>query len=1135
MKLRVYRSISGLLSGIKLSPYCFLLLLMFAEMPLTLLAQGTTGSIIGVVTDVSGAFVEAANVTVREVDTNQTRIVQTSANGTYVVPQLKPGLYSVAVEKAGFKTITQTGIRLVIDQTATINTQLSIGEQAVSVDVTDSLPVIQTEDSSIGLVVDSNAIQNTPLNGRLSLMGLIALAPGVQGVGAQDQLAKRGLTYSVGSGSGRSTGSLGSTLDGIINTDIIIQRAEPEVPSLDAISQFKVLTNGAPAEFGQPSQLIVVTASGTNKYHGGLLWFNRSKGTAAKPYFNGSSPRAPYQRNEFGGNFSGPIVIPHLYNGRDRSFFFVSDEAFRLTQSASKSSQQPTQLMRSGVFTEFAQQVIDPATGLPFPNHTIPASRINPVTSRLLSLLYPLPTQGGTGTNTYELVPYTSVANRFSLRVDHRFSDKDQIRGTVMLAHYGPSPTVGATSLQGGYSGDGERNHLFIVGWTHTFSPTMLLDTSASYQHLPIFRTPQNYQTKWESIVPGLSSQIIEGAPQIGITNITSVGESGSKDLIQGAQYATSLTKVFTHHTVKAGFNYLYDTDWNASASTPARGQYNFNGQYSQGGQSSSSGAPWAFADFLLGLPSTTSQGSSGTVVTRNMTQQWGAYVQDDWKLTPRLTINVGLRYDLQWFGPGYEDQAALFVPSLKKVVVFGNSYPSTAIPYYVNYLKQFNLIALSSEVGLPSNSFSYLGRVNKNFAPRLGFAYQVTPNTVLRGASGIYYSMLGALSVGNMFGNLPFIATQTYTNSPNYSSAFSMNNPFGSAGTYSNNPSVTAQHPLVNPYTEQYNLAIEHQFAAGTALRVGYVGQHDLKANGSLKINLADPPIVGATVQSTNLIQPLAAITYSGVPLYHSTMNALQVGVHRTLRAGLVFGAEYQWSRILGTESLQNPSGSSPQDSYGPIGGIATQVLQMNYGYELPMGRGKWIGGGMSNFADKVFGNWKLSGIVSAQNGQPFSVTYTAPGSPVGQVSGRANRVPGAALYPSNKTKTQWFNPAAFTAPTCYNSVITGSATISCQAVYNAGQAAGVKTYASYGNSAYNMLRGPGFQNWDMSLQKTIKWKERYNVQLRADTFNVFNHPNFEVPNTNISNSNVGTITSTSSTPTYQQRTMEFAAKFNF
>ncbi|GGH08815.1 TonB-dependent receptor domain-containing protein [Silvibacterium dinghuense] len=1099
------------------------------------LAQGITGTITGTVTDASGAAVPGATVTILNLDTNAVHAVHASDAGTYTVTQLPPGNYSVTVEKPSFRTFKQARLVLAIDQTAEVDAPLVVGSEAQTVEVSAAPPVIQSEDSSVGSVIDSQAIQNTPLNGRLSVIGLIALAPGVQNSGAQDQLATRGVTAAVGTGSRNSYGGLGSTLDGVTNQEVTLQRGEGEVPSLDAISQFKVLATGAPAEFNQPAQIIVVSASGTNQLHGEALEYNRSKGMGAKTYnfSTAAAPeRPPYQRNEYGGNLAGPIYIPHLYDGRNRSFFFAAFEGFHLTQSYALSSEQPTELEREGNFSEFLSGGVCATssantvtiTNSNFTNNVINSSSlINTVDQKLMNLLYPKPTQSGCGTNTYEQVAALSKSTRFSLRLDHKIDDKNQIRFTWLRAFYGPNQTVGTDSLQGGNSQDGEHNSNFILGYTHIFSPTVVLDLNTSYFHLPIYRTPQNVGTDFSSIIPGLGTELIEGAPQISITNITAVSESGSKDLEQDAQINASLTKVFARHTVKAGVSYLFNNHWNDSVESPQRGSYTFNGHYTG----------IAFADFILGDPISTGNATPSDYITKNLSHQYGLYVQDDWKLRPNLTINMGLRYDLQWFLDSPYGENSLYIPSLEKVVVFGKSFPAAAESYIA--ANPSIPIVLSSSVGLGSNVFSYLGQDKNNFAPRLGFAYEPMQNTVVRGAFGIYFNLLPASYVGTApFSTLPFVSAVTYTNSSSSTPSFTMDNPFSATGSYSANPSVLAQAKTTTPYTEAYNLAVEHQFPKELSLRIGYVGQHNLKQNNyggsgnyAPNINLADPPVIGKTVQSTNLVQPFSTISLDMAPIFHSSENSLQVGVHKQYSHGIAVGAEYSWTRVLGTENLEDPSGRYPNDSYGPIGGIAPQVLTVNYSYVLPFGKGQTFFSTAGDVVNKIISGWQLSGISVFQGGQPFSVTYTASGSPTGQVSGRANVVPGESLYPRHKTKSEWFNPAAFTAPPCY----TASGTVSCSSWTSSSPT----TYASYGDSGYDMLRGPGFQDWDMSLQKNIEFKERYRVQLRADSFNIFNHPNFSTPVASITNSSVGEITSSSSVPTYEQRTVEFAAKFNF
>ena len=624
-----------------------MVLLLTLAAPQDIFAQGITGSINGIVTDGSGAAITDATVTVRQIDTNESRIVTTSHVGSYAVTQLAPGRYSVRVDKDGFKIFQQSGITLVIDQVAQIDARLEVGSDQQTVNVTSASPVIQTETSSVGLVIDSATIQNTPLNGHVSILGLINLTPGVQDVAAQDQVPVRGVTLAFGTNQRNSYGDVGNTFDGVTNMEIELQRAQSEVPSLDAIAEFKVIDQGAPAEFNQPNQIIVVSASGTNALHGEGFEFNRSRGTAAKawvPLPHASAPaRAPYQRNEYGGNLSGPVYIPHLYNGRDRSFFFASYEGFHLTQSAPVNSTQPTAAERTGDFSCFLPGGVctptvtvlkNPLTGQPFPGNIINVP-LNPVSLQLQSLLIPPSTTQTTGVNTLELIPHTTEVTRFNLRVDHKISDRDQLRGTWLRAFYGPFPDVGTSSLAGGTSQDGEHNDIFVAGWTHTFSPTLLLDSYVSYMHMPLYRSAQNDKTNFGSFIPGLGAELLEGAPTISITNITGISEPGSKNLEQTYQGNTALTKVLPKHTVKAGFSYLYNTSWQDSS---GHGSFSFNGNYTGN----------AYADFLLGYPNSTGTSTPQDFIVRWNSAQYGMYVQDDWKILHNLTFNFGLRYDLQ-------------------------------------------------------------------------------------------------------------------------------------------------------------------------------------------------------------------------------------------------------------------------------------------------------------------------------------------------------------------------------------------------------------------------------------------------------------------------------------------------------
>jgi len=1060
-------------------------------------AQGITATIAGVVSDATGGVAAGAQVTATRLDTNEDRIATTTNTGEFIIPLLQPGRYRVTVEMASFKTYQQE-LTLEINQKVEIHATLQVGSQNDKVTVTAEAPPIQTEDSSVGLVIDSATIVNTPLNGRLNITGLMALAPGIQNPGAQDSIPVFGITPSVGGAS--AYGSSGFTIDGATNTSAFLQRGYGEYPPLDGIREFKTITTGAPAEFAQPTQVIVVSRGGANAFHGMLLEFNRNRVTAAKNYFAGASPLPKYNRNEFGGNFSGPIILPHLYNGRDRSFFFFNYEGFRRRQASTLSSQMPTNLERTGDFSEFTTPIIDPLTQTPFLNNKIPAGRLNATTVALQNALYPLPSRPGTGVNLIENVGLAEDVDRYSFRLDHRLSSKDTLFATYIAGLFGPNPSVpnqgAGTSKFGGMAGIGERNMNTIVGWTHIFSPTLLSQFIGSYNHVPIYRTPQNVGTDFASIIPGLGPQPLEGAPQLTITNITSVAEQGSKDLDQTFQLSFILTKVLHNHSIKTGFAFLRSNHWNQAVLAPQRGSFNFNGQYSGN----------AYADFLLGYPTQTQKANPAASTIRILQPQYAMFIQDDWRVTPTLTLNLGIRYDLQWQQENPYGLNSMYVPSLKQIVVFNKQLPAATLPSVVAAVP----VVLANDVGLPSNIWSYLGQDTNNVAPRFGFAYQPTPKTVVRGAFGIFFNLFPTLDTANpVFTGLPFYSVQTYSQPTGKVPSITMSNPFPGSGTVATNPVANTEKSPVTPYQEQWNLAVERQLPLSFGLRIGYVGSRSLKQNnyhGSGNVNPdlnAVPPAPG-NIQPRRPNQPFSNIFWYDAPIFSTSSNAAQVGIHKQYSNGLTLNGEYQYIRVLGNENFQDSLHTN--DSYGNIGVIRPHQFIVSYAYDLPFGKNKAFFGAATGFTNALISGWAISGITTFQSGSPFSVTQVS--SLQGGVSCagstcRANRRPGVAIYPGSKTLSQWFNPAAFFA-----------------------------TDFQYGNSAYNMLWGPRYQNWDTAVGKTTRLHENVNLQIRVDAFNVFNHPTFANPAAAITNTRtVGTITSTNGT----SRTLQLGGKLTF
>jgi hypothetical protein len=531
------------------------------------------------------------------------------------------------------------------------------------------------------------------------------------------------------------------------------------------------------------------------------------------------------------------------------------------------------------------------------------------------------------------------------------------------------------------------------------------------------------------------------------------------------------------------GGNYMFGTHWNIAAQSPQRGAYGFTGRYSG----------VAYADFVLGYPNTTQVPSPSTLVTKGVGSRYEAYVQDTWKISQRLTATLGLRYDLQWLGPDAQGYGSLFIPSAGKVAVFADSMPAAAVPGALSAYP----VVLSKSLGLPTSISSYVGQDTNNFAPRLGLAYKLTNKTVLRAAFGIYYNVIPVSALVSI-NNLPFVVVGTYEQPAGSVPGFTMSNPFPGVGSVPANPSPYAIDHTRNPYSIQYNATAEHEAWRGIGLRASYVGQRNIKQFGTPNIN--QPLPAPGAVQPLRQYQPFAGINLNDSPIYQSTLNQLQGGVEKRYSAGFLLTAQYSYSRLLGVESYMSPA--NYDDSRGNLNGYRRHSLVTCFVYDLPIGTGKRLLSGASGIENKIVGGWQISGVISGLSGQPFSPSFST--SVVGSVGGRPNLVLGQPLYPAQRTIAQYFNPAAFAVPANF----------------------------TYGNASYNLLWGPGQQNWDLSLVKNTRMGERVNLQLRMDAFSVFNHPTFNNPaSTDITNVGaVGRITSAGG-----NRTVLIGAKLAF
>ena len=1054
-----------------------LVALLFAS---ALLAQ--FAAITGRVTDPSGAPLPAVKVSTRNEGTGAVSETVTNEDGYFTLTNLPVGSYTVEAAKEGFGLEKKTELRLQVGQNARSDFHLKVGTVETTVDVQGIAPVIQSESSSVGAVVESRQILGVPLNGR-SLFNVLSLAPGVQNAGTSPR---------IGGGPGNSNNNF--TIDGTSNNDTISARGEGAYPSLDMVAEFEVINVNAPAEFGRGgAQIRVVTKSGSNAFHGSLFSYNRNKEFAARNFFSPTVP--PFNRNEFGGSIGGPVWIPKLYNGRNKTFFFFVWEGLRERSPRTNTLAVPTAAQRSGNFAGL-RTITDPLTGQPFPGNQIPAARLSPVAQALVAY-YPLPNQVGsgavgTGNNYVTNLSNQPQLNNWSIRVDQTVGSKDRFFGRFLAFTNGPYFQAGpaAATFNNGYFGFLDRN--FTFGWNHSVSPSLTNDFKFGAIYNNNFRNTGNPNLDLSSLIPGLFpiTPGAGGVPTINLVGYTQLTEnqgttSGGSFKQYSHNWVNNTTWVRGKNVFKFGGDINFNKSYDKLAIRPySRGYFDFPGTYS--GES--------LADFLLGYTTVAQRSSAYAGSTQPGASIYAGYFQDDWRITPRLTLNLGLRYEVQTQYEDRDGHYANFDLANNRIVVpnFNGGVAAAASPALLAALP----IVTNDKAGFPSK---LVNGDHNNWAPRFGFAYRLTNATVVRGGFGIYYGTTFGDQFLSFPKNPPFVLTERVEAPAGRIPTLTLSNAFPSAGSPPTNPSFVAFDPNIKMnYVEQYNLTVERQITNSLGLRVTYLGQsfkHTWRAYDANQPREFGP----GPIQLRRPLQPFANILY-----YDSggsqTSNSLQVGAMKRYSRGLLFQAEYQYVRAIGEDLY-----TSPQDirnfraDRANLSGIRRQVLTLNYLYDLPFGKGKSFlqYGGVSNL---ILGGWQVGGITTLGTGTPFSPSFSAvvQGAP----SGRPNVV--GDWHVSNPSITQWFNPAAFAIPAPF----------------------------TFGNSGKNVLIGPGLVAVDLSIYKNFQIKEKVNVQFRAEFFNLPNHANFSNPAANISApAQVGRISSTATA----NRVIQFGLRLTF
>jgi hypothetical protein len=1063
-------------------------MLLLAAVSVSLAQTGATGTIIGTVTDASGATVPNAKVTIVNAATNVTRETTTSSTGTYAVPFLIPGVYNVTVGSAGFSSQVVSGVTLAVGKELAVDLRLKPGSVTESVNVTGTAVMLDTANAATGTVISEAQVQDLPLNGRNFTQLLLLGAGAVQSSGEQGSFRKNeGDSINI---QGAHPGSNRFMLDGIAINDVYYQ-TPAIIPSIDALEEFQEQTKGYSAAYGfGANQINLSTKSGTNAIHGTAYDFLRNDALDAKSYFDDPNAKIPpLRQNQFGFTVGGPVWIPKIYNGKNKTFFFVNYEGLRANTSTTRFGIVPTPAQLSGVFTN---TIINPNTGTPYPNNTIPESDFSTFGKSAISH-FPAPNGDFDGNNYRYTAANITKANQQNYRVDHTFSPKDTVFGRYTQTSYEvSSPAITAE----GNTFQKQPTRQVAVSYTHTFSPSVLNQFRFGWtkEKVDILGTATS-QDEFNST--GLGGTFPYDStytmfPSIGLRGMDTVGgPTYTPNLFHQPswQFSDTLSFVKGAHNISTGIDIIRVENYVNTTIQPTLG---FDGFWTGFGVVDGAGDP--VADLLLGLASS-AQASVPTDYAKSITDansndfyhlQVGPWVQDDWKVNSRLTVNLGLRWD---FSPRPTD-------------IRGNQS-------WVDPTRPGGGLCLASkkiiDQGLGDDLLRYCGNSPgetpwKVFAPRVGIAFRPTnsDNTSIRASFGIFYDSFEAKE-GFTGSAWPFSLSPTFQHTP-VANLFPVAPP-AQPVTSADLSFSFIQNPIHPPYMEMWTVSVQHMLPRGIKLEAAYLGSagHHLVGRTWANAPTQYDPATGGdpTDVSGRIPYPNLGLILDHPYVFNSNYNALNLQAeHRGKNLTLLAG--YTWSHSLdvrsGATGINNElSGNGPMNQYdfnadyGNSAFDATHHFVGSFVYNLPLGRGQFIAGNVNRARDLLIGGWQVNGIVTFQTGFPFSIAADDLQFANQGFAQRADIV--GDPYPSgfHKSRTQWFNTAAYVNP----------------------------GLGAYGNSRRNSLRAPGISNLDFSLFKNIQLAESVRLQPRLEAFNLLNHPQFGTPSSYVNGTSFGVINS--------------------
>jgi hypothetical protein len=1062
-----------------------LYLLGLLALPGAAFAQSTDAVIVGIVSDGTGAAAVGAAITAVNDATGVSREGLTNETGAYRIGPLVPGTYTLTTKLNGFKTKVQKEVSLQTGAVLKIDFALEVGSVSESIEVTGAAPMLQTQETSVGGVITTSQLQRIPVNGR-NYTRLLVLMPGTSDVRRSQGRGDLSGTQMV-SVNGQRTQDNNYTMDGVDN-NMMFMNSPGGSPPMDAIQEFRVAT-GNSAEYGRSAgaNVNVSIKSGTRDLHGSAYWFVRNDKFDANEFFANRQGRGkvPFRQNQYGIAIGGPVVIPKVYQGREKTFWFLGWEGFRMRRGQTAQTTVPTAEMRNGDFSGIGRNIYDPLTGQLdaqgrivrqlFPGNLIPAARINPGMKAIAERLLPMPNRAGLVNNFLQTEGQGIDRDMTVLRVDHTFSEKDVIWGRMLEQRVGQRVPA-ASSMFVSENRYDVRNYGF--GWNHIFSPSTVMEVKYGYNSpnnpgCPAFRNGITRAGVLETAGVSIFDKeaLCDTLPSFSAQGYLAAGGGGG-ETIRDKNHQTSgkLSMVLGRHSLKMGGGFTWRA-MDAAYSNPTNGNADFWTSLTADDLNPSQGN--SFATMLLGYPSYIRRGFSIPRLYARQPYVEG-YFQDDWRMTDKLTLNFGLRWE-SGIRPWDVNNA------LGNLVITRDAqgnYGAELMWAGTNPLPD----PKTGQVNQPAKTLGYGRSLMRNdfnnFAPRFGLAYQADSKTVIRAGIGVYFNTTFMQEINDLRKFWPYLPQQEINFNRTVTPDFRINDAgpgFGSTqaiGGWPQNPNNRT------PYSTQYNLFVQRQIMQDMTLDVGYVGSSNKKQIGYYGLNNAPTPAPGPVNPRRRLFNAgFIGNMDGGENMFNSEYNAMQAKLTKRFAKGLTILGNYTWGKCMDNQS------SLAEGKYQDIFNLRadwsrcsydiTHAFKLGYVYDLPFGRGRTFGTDWNGFVNSVLGGWAVEGIVQLQSGTPSNVRTGQDRANVGKTNERPNVIRNPNLPSDQRTPDRWFDTGAFVMQDAF----------------------------TWGNAGAYMVNDDGRRLFDVSLAKKFPIMEGHSMEVRAEFFNIANHTMFGAP----------------------------------